>query len=211
LYFYGLDQKTKTSFINIALTLKELYQYLNFVSPIQEETWIKVRDIFSETTLRKGAYFVREGENAKQIAFLTSGIIRAFYRSKDGTEYNKHFFLPNSMTGAYSALVTSTVNKINQQALADCTLWVANYSEITKLYDFCPDFERVGRRLAERYFADKEEREVEIVMLDADERYLNLRKMYPELEQLVPQYHIASYLGITPTQLSRIRRKFSEE
>jgi CRP-like cAMP-binding protein len=190
--------------------LTELYKYFNAISPLQDETWSMVEKLFSEKTLQKGDYFINEGETAKQIGFLKSGIIRAFYRNNEGIEYNKHFFVDNNIFGGYSSLVTSTPNKIIQQTLTECHVLVANYSEITKLYDLFPEFERVGRRLAERYFVDKEQREVEIVLLNADERYLIFRRDYPQLEQQIPQYHIASYLGITPTQLSRIRRKLSE-
>jgi CRP-like cAMP-binding protein len=180
------------------------------ISPLQTETWSVVKKLFSETTLKKGDYFIKENEIAKQIGFLQQGIIRAFYRNNEGIEYNKHFFIQNNIIGGYSSLVTSMPNKINQQALTDCKILVAQYSEIIKLYDIYPDFERVGRKLAEFYFVEKEKREIEIVLLNADARYLIFRKEYPQLEQLIPQYQIASYLGITPTQLSRIRRKFSE-
>jgi CRP-like cAMP-binding protein len=190
--------------------MMQLYNFLNAISPLQERTWSKVKELFSNQTLAKGDYFINEGEMAKQIGFLRSGIIRAYYRNKEGIEYNKHFFVPNSMVGGYSSLVTVKPNKIVQQALTDCELLVANYSDIIALYDSYPDFERVARRLAELYFVDKEQREIEIVLLNADERYLIFRKEYPYLEQFIPQYHIASYLGITPTQLSRIRRKFAE-
>jgi CRP-like cAMP-binding protein len=191
--------------------LTELYKYLNAISPLQDETWSRIEKLFSEKTLQKGEYFINEGETAKQIGFLTSGIIRAFYRNNEGLEYNKHFFISQNIVGGYSSLVTSTPNKIIQQTLSECKLLIANYAEITKLYDLFPDFERVGRRLAELYFVNKEQREIEIVLLNADERYLIFRKEYPQLELQIPQYHIASYLGITPTQLSRIRRKFCEK
>ena len=190
--------------------MTELYKYLNSISPLQDNTWEKVEPLFSETTIKKGDYFINEGETAKQIGFLENGIIRAFYRNNEGKEYNKHFFVAHNVVGGYSSLITKSPNKINQQALTDCKILVANYAEVTKLYDLFSDFERVGRRLAELYYVDKEQREIEIVLLNADERYLIFRKEYPQLEQLIPQYQIASYLGITPTQLSRIRRKFAE-
>lgn len=111
-----------------------------------------------------------------------------------------------SFVGAYSSLITGQPNRIIQQALTDCTVWTADHAAFCSLFDECRDLERLGRRLAELYFVAKEQREVEIVLLDADKRYEILQQQHPELEQLVPQYHIASYLGITPTQLSRIRR-----
>ncbi|HSC53535.1 MAG TPA: Crp/Fnr family transcriptional regulator [Phnomibacter sp.] len=204
-------QKSSDDFkTNTPLTLIELYKYLNSISPLQEETWRRVEQLFTEKTLFKGDCFINEGEQAKQIGFLTSGIIRAFYRNNEGIEYNKHFFIPHNIVGGYSSLVTSTPNKIILQTLSECKILVANYSEVLKLYDLFPDFERVGRRLAELFFVNKEQREIEIVLLNADERYWIFRKKYPQLEEQIPQYHIASYLGITPTQLSRIRRKFSK-
>lgn len=184
---------------------------MNGISPIQPKTWQKVSKLFSSTTLKKGEYFIQEGETARQVGFLISGVIRAFYRNNNGIEYNKHFFTNNNFVAAYSSLITQESNKINQQALTDCKLWVANYKDILVYYDSNHDLERFGRRLAELYFVHKEQREVEIVLLDADKRYLILQKQFPDLEQQIPQYHIASYLGITPTQLSRIRRKFSKK
>lgn len=175
------------------------------------ETWKNIEKIFKELNLNKGDYFAREAELSKQIGFLTKGVIRAFYRNHEGLEYNKHFFISNNMVGAYSSLITHKKNKINLQCLTDCQLWVADYKEIQKLYDVLPEFERFGRRIAELFFVNKEQRELEIVLLNADERYLIFQKEYPELEQLIPQFHIASYLGISATQLSRIRRKISEK
>jgi CRP-like cAMP-binding protein len=190
--------------------LTELKKYLSSISPLQTNTLEVVEKLFFEKKLQKGEYFSKEREIAKQIGFLQHGVIRAFYRNDEGVEYNKQFFVSNTLFGAYSSLVTESPNQINQQALTDCKLLVADYGEVKKLFDVFPDFERAGRRLAEFYFVNKEQREIEIVLLNADQRYILFQKQYPELGQLIPQYHIASYLGITPTQLSRIRRKFSE-
>ncbi len=89
----------------------------------------------------------------------------------------------------------------------DCLILKANYEKITNLYDSTPKFERLSRILAEHFFVSKEKREIELVMLDASERYEIFKKEHSNLGNLIPQYHIASYLGITPTQLSRIRAK----
>jgi CRP-like cAMP-binding protein len=75
------------------------------------------------------------------------------------------------------------------------------------LYDQFEGLERIARKLAENYFMVKEQREIELVLLDASQRYRLFQQEYPGLENRIPQYHIASYLGITPTQLSRIRAK----
>ena len=109
------------------------------------------------------------------------------------------------MVGGYSSMVTQLPNKINQQALTDCELLIGDFKKLTDLLDNHQDLERLLRKIAESHFVNKEKREVEIVLLEANKRYAIFQEEYPQLEQQIPQYHIASYLGITPTQLSRIR------
>lgn len=187
----------------------DLKMFFNKLTPISPESWYKFSVLFSPKILKKGDYFINDGQIARKIGFLESGIMRAFYRNSEGLEYNKHFFVNPCFVGGYASLITGSPNQIIQQALTDCTLLVANFRDIQKLYHTCPDIERGARILAEQFFVQKEQREIEIVLLDAKKRYEIFQKDFPQLEQLIPQYHIASYLGITPTQLSRIRRKMS--
>ena len=84
---------------------------------------------------------------------------------------------------------------------------VANFNEIASFYTTYPKFESLARVMAEYKFAIKEKREIELVTLEASERYEIFKKEHPNLENLINQYHIASYLGVSPTQLSRIRAK----
>jgi len=163
--------------------------------------------LFSEQQLKKNEYLAIEGEYSTTLAFLTEGVLRAFYRNIEGNEYNKTFFTDSNFVGAYSSLVTGQKNLINIQCLTNCRIQIADFREITKLYDDYPKIERLARKLAENKFAIKEKREIELVTLEASERYEIFLKEHPNLENLIPQYHIASYLGVTPTQLSRIRSK----
>lgn len=185
----------------------EVRQFFNALSPISEVGWDKVKELFKNAELKKGDYFTREGQISTKFAYLRSGVVRAFYRSETGIEYNKHFFVTPSIIGGYTSLITGAANQIIQQALTDCHILIADYNDFIKLYDIYPDLERAGRRFAERYFVEKERKEIEIILYDAEKRYRIFKEQYPHLEQLIPQYHIASYLGITPTQLSRIRKK----
>lgn len=187
----------------------DLYTFFNGLTPITSATWKQFSELFTSKSLKKGDYFIKDGILAKEIGFLENGIVRAFYRSKDGIEYNKHFFTNPSLIGGYASLISGKSNQINQQALTECKIWIANFTTVQNLYQTCPEIERAARILAEHYFIQKEQREIEIVLLDAIERYEIFQKHFPQLEQQIPQYHIASYLGITPTQLSRIRRKIS--
>jgi len=190
--------------------MTEVKDFLDTLTPISDETWAKISVLLKPRLLKKGVFFIEEGQVAKEIGFLYQGIIRGFYRNADGFEYNKHFFTNPSFVGGYASLITNTPNQISQQALSDCQLWVANFEEFSRLYLSCPDLERAARILAERFFVQKEQREIELVVLDADQRYRLFQQQFPQLENQIAQYHIASYLGITPTQLSRIRRKLAQ-
>lgn len=190
--------------------MSEFLKYINKINPIKEGAFKELQKCFKPLQLRKNDFFVQEGEYALQIGFLKEGIVRAFFLNQQGKEYNKQFFTTPSIIGAYTSLLTKQPNRIAQQALTDCEILIADFKDIEKLYDKFHDLERLGRKIAEFYFLEKEQKEIEMALLDADKRYLIMREKFPTIELIIPQYHIASYLGISPTQLSRIRRKFKE-
>lgn len=170
-----------------------------------------IEPLFQRTTLPKHEHFIKEQEIARKIAFLESGIVRAYFTNREGQEYNKQFFLAPSSIGGYSSLLTGKSHLIPQQALTDCIIWTADYRAISSQYDNFTDLERLARKMAEYYFLEKEKKELEIVLLDASERYKIFQKEFPGVEQQIPQYHIASYLGISAVQLSRIRHQLAKK
>lgn len=190
--------------------MKELLAYINKISPIEEATLNELIKCFKPLYLTKNDFFVRENEYAQQIGFLKKGIVRAFFLNQEGKEYTKQFFVDSSIIGAYNSLITKQPNKIAQQALTDCEILVADYREIENLYTKFHDLERLGRKIAEFYFIEKEQKEIEMALLDADKRYLIMRQRFPSIETIIPQYYVSSYLGISATQLSRIRKKLKE-
>jgi len=191
--------------------MNELKDYFNAISKLKESTWDRIIPFFKEDGLRKNEYFAKENNTATQIAFLKTGVVRAYFINQEGKEYNKQFFVGQSIIGAYTSLLTGKVNLIAQQAMTDCVIYTIDYKSLTKLFDECPDLERFARKIAEHYFLEKEKKEIEIVLLDASQRYMLFKKEFPTLEQLIPQLHIASYLGISATQLSRIRKQFASK
>ncbi|TDQ25723.1 Crp/Fnr family transcriptional regulator [Tenacibaculum caenipelagi] len=187
--------------------MNELKIYLETLAPFTKREIEVFISFFSEIQLKKKDYFAKEGEFSSKLAFISNGVMRAFFRNKSGHEYNKTFFTSSNFVAAYSSITTKQKNLINIQCLTDCTLFVADFRQLTSLYKNYPKFESLARIMAEYKFAIKEKREIELVTLEATERYSIFKKEHPGLENLINQYHIASYLGITPTQLSRIRAK----
>ncbi len=190
--------------------MENLISFFNNIIPLSDKTLSLIGEFFVFDELKKGDYFIKKGQYAKEIAFLESGIVRAYYINSDAKEYNKTFFSAPSIIGSYASLISKQKNKVAQQALTDCKIWKASFFEIEKLSEGNYEIERLRRIIAESFFLNNEKKEIEMALLDAEKRYLILQKEYPGIELEIPQYHIASYLGISPTQLSRIRRNMSQ-
>ena len=189
---------------------KELEEYIRKISWVSDDIFEELYRLFRPLKLKKYDFFIKEGAYANQIGFLNKGVVRAFFLNDAGKEYNKQFFVGASIIGAYTSLLTKQPNQIAQQALTDCELLVADYQQVEALYKKHHELERFGRKIAEYYFLEKEQKEIEMALLDAEKRYRIFRKTFPQIELIIPQYHIASYLSISPTQLSRIRKKMTE-
>jgi CRP-like cAMP-binding protein len=190
--------------------MKNLIQFFNSINPLSEKTIGLMKEVFVYDELKKGEVFIKEGEVATEIAFLESGFVRAYYVTSEGKEYNKTFFSAPSIIGSYASLISKQRNAIAQQALTDCKIWKASFQKIEQLSTGNIELERLRRIIAENYFLNNEKKEIEMALLDADERYQILKREFPGIEMEIPQYHIAAYLGISATQLSRIRKKLSQ-
>jgi CRP-like cAMP-binding protein len=158
-------------------------------------------------TLNKGEYFIRAGETPEHSGFINAGLVRFFYQTPKGQEFNKSFAYENQFMGAYSAFLTGTSTRFNIQALEECSILVVKIRHLVALFDKHGCWEKFGRILAEQLYIKKEQREAEFLLDDAEIRYQKFLQRYPGLEQRLAQYHIASYVGITPVALSRIRNK----
>lgn len=187
--------------------MHNLKKYINSISPLNEDIWEEISPLFTKKLLEPQQFFVKEYAYARKIAFLESGCVRAFFGNEQGKEYNKRLFIGPNIIGAYTSLLSLQRNKIPIQALTDCVVWEADYKTLEKKYSVFPELEKLGRKIAESYFLESEKKELEMALESATERYLNFQKDFPGLDQEIAQYHIASYLGITATQLSRLRKE----
>lgn len=205
-YDRNLVHKTLSDMQNSAayITLKMVVDHL--VSPPEAE-WQQFQALFEPRTVREGDYFIRAGEASDTLGFINSGLMRFFYQTPQGAEFNKSFCQENQFMAAYSAYLIQEPARFSIQTLEECHLLVAGLSDIVALFDQHRCWEKLGRILAEQLYIKKELREAEFLLDDAETRYLAFQKQYPGLEDRLPQYHIASYIGITPVALSRIRKQ----
>lgn len=165
-------------------------------------------DIFKQSAkkclLKKGDYLIREGEVCTFWGFVDSGVLRS-YIINDRDEFNVDFYLSGSIVSAYTSFLTQSPTHGYIQALADTTIYTISHKEYTTLLNRSAEWFMLGKYIADMLFIKKCRREASLLTSSAKERYLMLLRTHPHIEQLVAQYHIASYLGIKPESLSRIK------
>lgn len=185
--------------------------FLNSFLDVSDETFSKLTSIAIYKKLSIGELIATPGEVPSKIYLLASGMMRAYLSSENGKEFNKNFFMPFSFVGALSALVKNKPSTLTYEALTKCDVYEVSFNDILDLCKEDINISNLYNRILEHVYIRYEERQLELISMDAKERYLALRKKSPNIDKLIPQYHIASYLSITPVQLSRIRRKIKKE
>jgi CRP-like cAMP-binding protein len=184
-----------------------LKESMEAYSPISDETWRKLLTITSYRLIPKNNLLYKAGETPKSYAFVYQGLLRCYSSDEKGTEYNKNFFDEGKFPGSMSSLLTSTPSLLTFEAIENTFIIEINFSFYRKLL-----IEKEDLKLFHIYYLEKnwllakDSREIELVQEDATSRYVRFTQEYPSLTTRLPQYHIASHLGITPTQLSRIRK-----
>ncbi len=162
-------------------------------------------------SIKKKEFLLKAGEVSKQFAFVLKGGFRTYSIDKTGEEHILQFSLEDWwVNDAYSAL-TQKPSTLFIEALEDSELYIIDNQALEKLYAEIPKFERYFRILAQNRFIALQERLNGELSASAEERYLDLLNRYPTLPQRVPQQYIASYLGIQPPSLSRIRKHLANK
>lgn len=187
----------------------ELHGFLSRLHPIPAGEWEKAGMMFAERALRKGEFFARAGEEPRHFAVVRSGFFRLYYQDGEGKEYTKAFRGPWSFIGPYAEMLLGRSSLTYVVATEDSRVFAAEFPRLVSLYEEHACWQAVGRKIAEGLYLEKLQREFEFLQLSARERYDAFVGEFPEYARKVPQYQIASYLGVTPVGLSRLVGKSS--
>ncbi|MFC6103563.1 Crp/Fnr family transcriptional regulator [Olivibacter domesticus] len=165
-----------------------------------------ISTLFREMELKPGEYFLEEGKVCKYVAFVVKGLLR-FYINDDGEEKTGYFSNEGDFLSYYPSFLTQTVADKYIQALEPTKLFVIDYDRLQHLYKNIQEGERFGRLAIEQVYLSAV-RQLDSFYNDPPEkRYQQFLNTYPNLVQRIPQYYIASYVGIKPQSLSRIRKR----
>lgn len=191
--------------------LCSLYSILNEISELSEDTWAHAKAHFTCVDLTKGEYLFRIGDNVTDFYFLIEGLARYYYISDEGKEFNKSFAeKPGHLLSSISSVSNpNETSPFYVETLSSFTALKIPYSAILELSYEHKQWHDWLLRMYEKLVVKKERRESDFLLLDAQGRYEKFLQEYDMIEKVVPNYHIASYLGITEVALSRIRKQMN--
>lgn len=187
-------------------SLKHFLQSFNILTVIEIDDFIQ---LINYKRFKKWEYFIKEGEICKQIAFVLTGSLRSYYTSDKDEEVTYCITFPNSLMTAYSSFLTAQPTMENIQAITNTELLIIPKDKFEKLVQQNPNWVYVLKTIAEQQYIELEKRIFQLQKSDATKRYADLLKYQPEYIQKIPLQYLASYLGISPRHLSRIRKEVS--
>ena len=183
--------------------------FLNSFVEVSEDSFAKLQKISTYKELDANTIITKEGEIPNKVYMLVSGIMHGYINSESGKQFNKKIFSPTSFVGALTSIITHKPSKLTYQALTKCKVFEVDFITFMSLCKTDINISNLYVKILESIFMQYERRSLELMSLNATQRYLKLRQRIPNIDDLIPQFQIASFLGITPVQLSRIRKKMN--
>jgi len=185
--------------------LEELINKIKSSIHLSSEAEEYLFSISKEKTVSKGEVLIRQGQTVKKIFFVTDGCLRSYCIDKNGKEHTLLFAIKNWWMSDYIAIHSNEAATLTVDCLTDSNIIEFNSKKLDEIHSLFPEFESHQRKQLERHIVSLQKRILNQLQLSATERYELFLEQYPYIEQYTPNYHIASYLGITQQSLSRIR------
>ncbi len=190
----------------------QLKKELDSIFTISETTWNAFSNILVVKEYRKHDYILKAGEMPKSIHFLVKGIVIVHFVNSDGKIYSKNLLFKNEFPAATASLLRGTLSNLSMEVVEDSIVLSFEFHKLKTLMNQYEDLKDLYLRYLElNWVIKKDAREISLATEDAKTRYLALLKAHPDVDKRVPAYHLSSYLNITPTQLSRIRKALKDQ
>ena len=186
-----------------------LLKLVNHIATLEQDELELIRNCFKPYLLTKGDFFLKAGEVNKHIGFIEKGLVRYFVYKND-EESTFEFTKEGEFIADYQSFNNGTASIQNIQAIEDCELFIINFPDVQNIFNSTKNGNLIGRRIIEHRFDVMVNQLLAIYMQSHEERYESFVCKYSDLTQRIPQYLIASYVGVKPQSLSRIRRRFTE-
>jgi len=193
----------KEFFLKFDIIMKSIFQSIQDFS--QEELDL-LDNLITFRTLKKGELLLTENQVCNEIVFIKKGILRSFFVNHKGDEITNCFAFENEFMASFASFITEEKAQESIQALADTELQVLDRKSLEELYKSGFNWQETGRKLTELEFVNLQKRMISFQKLSGAQRYEELYKNQKKYLELIPLQYLASYLGVTPRHLSRIRK-----
>ena len=188
-----------------------LFQAMQTLCPsLQTQDFLALAPSLSALDLKKKAFFIRAGQKQTALGFILKGLFRAFFLDENAKEHNLRFYAQNDYLTHYTALLDNKPSLYDFQALEPSRIILLPAQSLEKLYLEKPRFERYGRLIAEQILKVQQNRIESFIFQNAELRYLDFIKNYPDLYARISLSQLCSYLGIERQTLTRIRQKLAK-
>jgi CRP-like cAMP-binding protein len=192
--------------------MSERQNLINFIKqtmPMSDNTAQIIAGNFEPISFLKHDFLLKEGNICNEYLFLEKGFMRSYAFDTEGNEVTTDFYGSNSIVFEVASYIKRTSSQENIQALTECSGWTGNHTRLQALFQTIPEFRGFVRAVLVNSFISLKERTLSMINLTAEKRYESLLKSRPEIIQNASVKHIASYLGVTDTSLSRIRKEIA--
>lgn len=186
--------------------MEAIRSYFNKFIILNDSEWSDFKKCITKINVTKSEQILKQGEHCNFIAFIQEGSFR-FYYDKEGEVKITAFFFQNDFVSNYRSFLTGKSSEHFIEAMEDSVIYKINLQELNQLYDKHKNIERLGRLVSENLYLSVANRLDSFLFQTPEERYKALIDRNSRLLQEVPQYMIASYLGVKPETLSRIRAR----
>ena len=190
--------------------MSALTENINQIVNLTIDEIIAIEKAYTIVEISKGDLWVKQGKVCNQVAFVVSGKLRNFYIDDSGNEVTCFFVTADNFVSAFTSFLTNTPTHENISALEDTVLRVISKKDLEELCVLIPKLQIFRRVIAENLFITMEKRIVMLQSQSAYERYEKMIKENPEILLSVPLQYTASFLGITPQHLSRLRKELQK-
>ena len=190
---------------------ERLLQFIKEILPMHQNKVEEIASYFQGIEIAKGEYFIKYEKINNKYLFLEKGFIRSYTYDLDGNEVTTNFYSERQIVFEVASFFHETSSKENFQALEDCIGQYITYEQLQILFHNIPEFREFGRMILVKGFIAFKLRTLSLINETAEQRLESLVKIRPEIFQKAPLKNIASYLGVTDTSLSRIRREIANK
>lgn len=181
--------------------------FLNNLHVLPKESYQDFLKLTKLIKYKKDEVLSKVGETPQELFILRKGLVRSYYTDTKDKVHIRSLFRPFSSTGSLGALIKKEPSELTYECLTDCELYAIKFKDLKELCLKDINIANLYSNALESIFLLLETKIFELSILNATERYLKLKQEIPDIENIIPQYHIASYLNITAVQLSRIRKE----